>query len=182
MGRVCRLSPNPYDDKPFDKTHLAQAMADIEWKVQTGPELSTTDLYDILRLRVEIFTVEQNCPYQDLDGQDLGDNIYHIRAVSETNGLLAYIRVMYNNTEEKQVQIGRVVVEKNSRSIGLGRDLMMHALQLIEEKQSEYPSDTAMLHGQAYVRKYYESFGFEIEGEQFLEDDIPHWLFIKKLK
>lgn len=157
-------------------------MADIAWKVQTGTELTTADLYDILKLRVEVFTVEQDCPYQDLDDQDLGGNIYHIRAVSETNGLLAYIRVMYNNTEAKQVQIGRVVVEKNARSIGLGRDLMKHALELIEEKQSEYPSDTAMLHGQAYVRKYYESFGFEIEGEQFLEDNIPHWLFIKKLK
>lgn len=153
----------------------------MKWVVTTGPELTTSDLYQILKLRVEIFVVEQNCPYQDLDDQDLQPTIYHIRALSDTNELLAYNRVMYNGEDKTQARIGRVIVKEKARSTGLGRELMNRALNLINTNQEKYPRKTVMLHGQAHLRKWYESFGLEVEGEQFLEDGIPHYMLIKTL-
>lgn len=153
----------------------------MKWAVTTGPELTTTELYEILKLRLEIFAVEQNCPYQDLDDQDLQPTIYHVRAISDSNELLAYNKVIYNANDKTQARIGRVVVKESARSTGIGRELMNRALELIKTNQDKHPCKTAMLHGQAYLRKWYESFGFEVEGGQLSEGIIPQYLMIKQL-
>lgn len=153
----------------------------VQWKIKKGTELGARELYELLQLRVDVFTVEQDCPYQDLDGQDLQDSIYHLQAFQEGDPVIAaYLRIMYDGTSE--ARIGRVVVSRKYRSTGLGRALMSKALDTIQELRAIHEVTSIMLHGQAHLDKWYGSYGFEVVGEPFLEDNIPHLVMIKKLQ
>lgn len=140
-------------------------------KVTPFSLLSTTDLYKILRLRAEVFVVEQNCPYQDLDNND--QKAYHIW--TESNGdCIAYCRVF--ELDKDHVQIGRVVSSKKARGKGYGRLLMKHAIETCERN---FPGKPILIHSQAYATGFYEKFGFSISSEEFLEDGIPHYEMIR---
>lgn len=126
-----------------------------------GNELTTRQLYAILRLRVDVFVVEQNCPYPELDGQDLlattrhfwlGDVDSYLRVSAETDG--AY-------------RVGRVVTAKHARGRGLAAKLMTEALAVIGDRDS-------VLDAQNYARGFYEKHGYVAEGDEFDEDGIPH--------
>ncbi len=134
-------------------------------------DLTTDELYAILRLRAEVFVVEQDCPYQDLDGRD--PDSYQVWA-EEGGEVLACLRAfMYDGT---YAQIGRVVTSRSIRGTGWGERLMNVGIDIVREHFGNAP---ILIHAQAYATGFYEKFGFRISSDQFLEDGIPHYEMIR---
>ena len=129
-------------------------------------ELSTEQLYTILRLRAEVFVVEQDCPYQDLDCRD--QNAWHVW-LEQDGEVLGCLRVF--KFDEIHSQIGRVVTSLKLRGKGYGAMLMKRGVEVAEEK---FPGAPILIHAQAYASGFYAKFGFEVSSGEFLEDGIPH--------
>ncbi len=130
-------------------------------------ELTTMELYRILRARAEIFVVEQDCVYQDLDNKDL--NAWHVWYEDE-DGVAAYCRVLDKGVSyEGEGSIGRVIAVK--RSTGLGYKVMMEGIRVAEEK---FGQTSLRISAQQYAQGFYEKCGFVRVSEPYLEDDIPH--------
>lgn len=137
-------------------------------------ELTTKELYNILRLRSEVFVVEQQCIYQDIDNKD--HRAIHICGY-KNGALVAYTRVFQPGEYFRATAIGRVVVEKNSRQFGFGREIMKKTLDyLVLNKLDE----RITLSAQEYLTAFYKDFGFAIVGKGYLEDGIPHIKMEKK--
>ena len=129
-------------------------------------ELTTRELYELLKARAEIFVVEQNCVYQDLDDQDYnGLHVYY----EEDGKVLAYLRAFPKSESDGIVQMGRFLTV--THGIGLGGKLLKEGLQQIINKMQ--PKEI-FIHAQCYATGFYEKAGFKICSEEFLEDDIPH--------
>lgn len=137
-------------------------------------ELTVTELYKILQLRNEVFIVEQNCPYQDLDDKDL--KALHVIGTKEDE-IVAYTRIFKSGDSMKQASIGRVVVKQNERKYGYGQDIMKFSIEAIED---HFKENYIQLSAQTYLKKFYNSFAFLEKGEEYLEDNIPHILMEKK--
>ena len=129
-------------------------------------ELTLHELYSFLKLRVDIFVVEQNCPYPELDGAD--EKAIHLY-IKEDDGVIAYLRIIPSKTGT--ARIGRVVTKIEHRGKGLSSQLMKRAMEYIRE---HYPEDTMILSAQEHLQDYYGSFGFKPVSEVYLEDGIPH--------
>lgn len=129
-------------------------------------ELTTDELYGILKLRAEVFVVEQECPYQDLDGNDR--KAFHLFAL-DRGEVVACLRVFLK--DEKTATIGRVVASKKVRGTGLSKRLMMEGLKIAREEYGPLP---VVIHAQSYAIGFYRKCGFAVSSEEFLEDDIPH--------
>ncbi|MBT8233054.1 MAG: GNAT family N-acetyltransferase [Saprospiraceae bacterium] len=139
-------------------------------------QLSTHDLYNILRLRQEIFIVEQNCPYLDADGKDV--DAFHILIKNEED-LIAYTRLLPKGISyEDYASIGRVVNKKGNRGHGLGKKLMEYS---IEKTKEHYPNSDIKISAQTYLNDFYGNLGFVKIGDSYLEDDIPHQAMILKV-
>lgn len=128
-------------------------------------DLSLEELFEIYLLRNKVFVVEQNCPYQDVDSID--KKAIHI-LLTEKKVLLAYCRIYLI---KNFIQIGRVVVAKDSRGKGYGKKIMKKA---INEAKFGFRKKTIMVSAQKYLLKFYSDFGFKKTGREFLEDGIPH--------
>lgn len=128
--------------------------------------LDKETLYKILRLRAEVFVVEQNCPYQDLDDND--QNAWHVWA-EEDGQVLGCCRVFLFDKEHSQ--IGRVVTSIKARGIGLGKRLMQKGIEI---SKKQFPDKPVLIHAQSYASGFYEKLGFRISSAEFLEDNIPH--------
>ena len=140
---------------------------DLKWRLQPFEQLTPHALYALMRLRVDVFVVEQNCPYPELDGAD--ELAQHVQGFS-ADGLVAYARILPPD-EQQKVWIGRVVVAAPARRTGAGRALMLTALQWA---QNAYPQLPVWLGAQVSSQAFYEGLGFKVAGEPYLEDDIPH--------
>ena len=126
-------------------------------------ELTPFEVYGLCRLRVDVFVVEQECPYPELDGRDTEPGTVHVWA--ERDGeIVGYIRILDDGDE---LRIGRVVTAKSARSGGLGGLLMQSARELVGERPS-------VLDAQSHLTRFYERFGYVADGPEFLEDGIPH--------
>lgn len=141
----------------------------ITWQSKHFNKLSSEELYQILNLRLAVFVVEQNCPYQDLDGRD--SKSFHLTGLDENLDVVAYARILPAGTAFNEVSIGRVCTSKNARGTGAGLALMKNALQLITEQYGKTP---VRIGAQRYLTKFYSGFGFEIASEEYLEDNILH--------
>ena len=130
--------------------------------------LSPSELYAILRLRNEVFVVEQNCPYQDADNKDL--QCQHLMILKD-NELMAYARLVPPGISYNQMSIGRVVTSPKARGTGVGRILMNTA---IEHCRQLFGNGSIQIGAQAYLIKFYGSLGFNPVGEIYDEDGIPH--------
>ncbi|MBL0189789.1 MAG: GNAT family N-acetyltransferase [Saprospiraceae bacterium] len=137
-------------------------------------EIDTQLLYQLLAFRQKVFVVEQECPYQDLDFYDL--EAYHV--FCKKDGVIyAYARVLPpNTTYQGYTSIGRVASLLEARKNHLGTKLMQFALNSCQEK---WPSTPIKIGAQAYLVAFYESFGFVLTGEPYIEDGIPHEIMIK---
>ena len=132
-------------------------------------QLSRQTLYEILALRAAIFVVEQNCPYQDVDGKDIA--AIHLMGY-EKNQLVAYSRILPKGIAYKDyISIGRVVTATAVRGKGYGHDLVKKA---IEVAKKTYPKNAIKISAQAHLEAFYKAHGFMPTGEAYLEDDIPH--------
>ena len=138
-------------------------------------ELSVTDLYALLRLRAEVFVVEQDCAYQDIDGLD-GESLHLLYTFGDD--LVAYARVLPPGLDFADASaIGRVVTAPAYRRRGLGRPLMREAVACCERL---HPGHPIKLHAQTYLLAFYREFGFEPYGEEFLEDGLPHYFMERR--
>lgn len=141
----------------------------LHWTIKPYDELTLTELYESLRLRIEVFVVEQNCPFQDLDGQDA--QAYHLLGHTATGELAAYARLFDAGLSYEQVAIGRVAVSPAHRRLGFGQELMR---QSIAQCEVLYGAQPIKLGAQQYLEQFYQGFGFVQCGEGYLEDGIPH--------
>ena len=136
-------------------------------------ELSTHELYVILQLRSEVFVVEQDCVYQDLDNKD--QDAFHVLGVLD-NEIVAYARIFKPGDYFLESSIGRIVVKKEFTKFQYGYQLVQNSIQFIENNLQQ---NTILISAQSYLTKFYNSLGFTQVGEEYLEDGIPH---IKMLK
>ncbi len=142
----------------------------IAWTLKTFSELTLDELYALLKLRNEVFIVEQNCPFPDLDGKD--QHCYHLLGFSEeSRSLVAYTRIVPPGIIYEGASIGRVVTALGVRQYGVGRELMRRSITGVENL---YGSGPIQIGAQLYLQKFYESFGFRQLGDIYLEDGIEH--------
>lgn len=132
--------------------------------VKKFPELSVQEFYEIVKERIAIFVVEQDCPYQEVDEIDLVA-LHHFYEVD--GEVVAYNRIYADDA----VHIGRVIVKPAYRKQKLGRQLMEDSLAIIADV---YPEQPIEISAQAHLQKFYESVGFTTVSDVYLEDDIPH--------
>ena len=138
----------------------------MESTVKTFKELTNEELYELLRLRAEVFVVEQNCAYQDLDGLDR--EAYHVYLRDEGK-IVAYLRVIDKGKRLDEVSIGRVISLK--RRCGVGSELMKVGIQVAKEK---FGAKKIKIGAQVYAKPFYERSGFKQISGEYLEDGIPH--------
>lgn len=139
-----------------------------EFKIKPFNELSLPELYKVLQVRAEVFVVEQNCVYQDIDGKD--EKALHVLGLFEGE-IAAYSRLFDVGDYFDNTSIGRVVVNPKFRDRKWGHDLMVASISGIQE---HYNTSAITISAQLYLKKFYEGHGFVQDGEQYLEDDIPH--------
>ena len=150
----------------------------INWKFKKFEELTTEELYEILKLRAEVFVVEQDCPYQDLDDKD--KYAYHLFLENEEDSsVIAVLRILPENISYADMAIGRVIVKKDYRGQGISKIMMKKAIDFITVNLGK---KRIKLSGQAYLTKFYEDLGFEKVSEVYLEDNIEHYEFLYEIK
>ncbi|TYP76919.1 GNAT family N-acetyltransferase [Aquimarina intermedia] len=151
-------------------------MSEINFFVKKFNELSIDELYEILRLRTEIFVVEQDCVYQDLDNKD--QKALHVIGVKEGN-IVAYTRLFDAGAYFDNASLGRVIVAADQRKFSYGHQLIEESLKAIKRF---YATDTITISAQLYLKKFYEKHGFLQKGDTYLEDGIPHIKMIRSLQ
>lgn len=136
--------------------------------IKSFQELSIDELYDLLRLRAEVFIVEQNCPYLDLDDKD--QKCDHL-LVYDSQRLVGYCRLLPAGVSFDEISIGRVISAPSHRGTGVGKIVMELGIRYCKELFGAGP---IRIGAQVYAKPFYEALGFVEEGEEYLEDDIPH--------
>lgn len=146
----------------------------LEITVKKFEELSIDELYAILQLRSEVFVLEQDCVYQDLDDKD--QKALHIIGTKEGK-LVAYTRIFKAGDYFKDASIGRVVVKNQERKYGFGQEIMKASIRAVEHY---FNQSKIHLSAQCYLKKFYQRLGFEQIGEEYLEDGILHIGMVKE--
>ena len=147
----------------------------IKFHVRKYQDLSLNEGHDIFALRSEIFVVEQNCAYQDIDGKD--KNAVHIIGKNE-NEIVAYARIfVMGESYSDFTSIGRVLVKKKSRGKSLGHQLMDFCIKFLE---TNHPKCSIKISAQTHLEKFYYKHGFRKQGDSYLEDRIPHVEMLKE--
>ena len=136
--------------------------------IKTFNELSPQDIYSILQLRSEVFVVEQNCVYQDIDDKD--QYALHL-LLKKDDYLIGYSRIFKAGDYFKEASIGRVLVKKQDRNNRHGSLLMELSIKAIKD---HFKENTVKISAQTYLKKFYNELGFDPVGEEYLEDGIPH--------
>lgn len=137
----------------------------MNWILKHFSELSNRELYEILRVRVSVFVVEQTCPYQEIDEADF--DAYHLFLTDETGHIRAYLRIFEKDAEF--VRLGRILTTE--RGTGLGLKLIFEGMRVAKEL---YGKRRFYIEAQSYAIGFYEKAGFRVVSEEFLEDGIPH--------
>lgn len=137
--------------------------------------LNSNELYDFLKLRQDIFIIEQNCIYQDLDNED--KNCYHLW-FTHFGKIIAYCRLIKPGVKYPNCSIGRVIVEKEFRGKKVGRNLMTKAIEVCSEL---WPGSSISIGAQVQLKTFYTSLGFYAEGDEYNEDGIMHITMHKQI-
>ena len=146
----------------------------IQIEVKPFHALTVKELYDLLRLRSEVFVIEQNCVYEDIDGKD--QKALHVIGKKE-GVIVAYARIFKSGDYTDEASIGRVVVKKMQRKFGYGKDIMKDAIHAVHEHFNE---NVIHVSAQMYLERFYHELGFNQVGDGYLEDGIPHIGMIRK--
>ncbi len=146
----------------------------MEFIIKKFDELSIHELYAILQLRSEVFVVEQDCVYEDLDFKD--QKALHVFGF-KNDKIIAYTRIFGPGDYFKEASIGRVVVKDTERKYGYGHDLMKASINAIT---ISFSTLEITISAQVYLKNFYETHGFNKVGEEYLEDGIPHIEMIRK--
>lgn len=148
--------------------------SEISWLIAPLSHLSALDMHDLLRLRVDVFIVEQSCIYAEIDGQDPGS--LHVLGRSADGSLAAYARILPPHADGLP-HIGRVAVHPDHRGARLGHRLMERTLQAVHE---HYGSDRSALAAQTHLRKFYEQHGYRVTSAEYMWDGILHVDMLKE--
>ena len=140
----------------------------MSWKIQTYDELTKEELYKIIQLRVNVFIVEQQTCYEDLDDHD--QNSIHL-SYAKDGKLFAYTRLLPPGEKFEMASLGRVITSQEARGTGLGKEMIQLALDTIEK---EWPGSEVFIQAQEYLKGFYGSFGFEPVSEPYIYDSLPH--------
>lgn len=142
---------------------------DVDWSWQQFSELSAIETYEILALRQNVFVLEQKCLYLDVDGLDI--HAWHLCGRNHAGALVAYARLLPPRLKYSEPSIGRVLVGKTARGLGLGRQLMSLCL---EKCSADYSGQGVRISAQVYLERFYQSFGFKQVGDLYDDGGIPH--------
>jgi ElaA protein len=149
-------------------------MSNIIWNIKNFDEFTVPELYAVLKSRIDVFVIEQNCPYPDLDNYD--QRAIHLWA--EENGeVMAYCRIFDKGIKYAEASIGRVLTTEKARGKSLGKLLIQYAVETIENR---FHTSEIRISAQDYLLKFYGDFGFEDTGKKYLEDNIPHTEMFRK--
>lgn len=141
------------------------------WQIKKFNQLSLNELYDLLKLRIDVFVVEQTCYYPDLDDLDRDEDTHHV-FLYQNNQMVAYCRLLAPDLVYKdESAIGRVAVAESSRNNQLGRKLMLEAISQVDRL---WPHNTCHISAQQHLHDFYQSLGFKQISDMYLEDGIPH--------
>ena len=140
----------------------------MKYEIKEFNNLNIEELYQILKVRCEVFIVEQECPYQDIDEKD--KKSYHLM-VKNNNEIIGYLRIIEKNVSYDEISIGRVLVKKEYRKNKVAQNMMKEAILFIEKELGE---ETIRISAQKYLINFYKNLGFKETSEEYLEDDIPH--------
>jgi ElaA protein len=146
----------------------------MKWSCKAFKELSLDEFHDIIQLREIVFVVEQDCPYLDVDGKD--KEALHVFGEYEGN-IVATTRILKPGKSYDEVAIGRVVTSPTVRGMGMGKQLMEESMKFVKVYFGKVP---VRISAQTYLLRYYKSFGFIETGEEYLEDNIPHFEMLYK--
>jgi len=141
----------------------------LQWQCVSFNELSNLQLHHIYAARCAVFILEQDCPYLDIDGKD--PHCHHLIAWGQDGEVAAYTRIVPAGLSFAEPSIGRVLSSKKWRGTGIGKMLITNSIAALREL---YPNAPIRIGAQAYLEKFYASFGFVTVSEMYLEDDIPH--------
>ena len=140
----------------------------MNWHLKRFDELTTKELYEILRARAEVFVVEQDCIYQDCDRKD--QKSWHL--FSEENGeVVSYMRIIEKGVSYPEMSMGRLLTREQHRKSGYSRETIARGLDFVVNTLGE---TKVRVSGQLYMKKFYESMGFRTTSEVYLEDGIEH--------
>lgn len=143
----------------------------MEWKLKSFDDLTNREIYQIIKLRVDVFVVEQDCPYSDLDDKDLDPNALHLFAIDQDK-VACYLRILPPSCSQPNMpSLGRVVTDQAYRGTGVGHDMMTRATQVLDDL---WPRLICHISAQFHLQGYYNRHGFITVGEGYLEDGIPH--------
>ncbi|MDD9303380.1 MAG: GNAT family N-acetyltransferase [Desulfobacter sp.] len=145
-------------------------MADT-WQIKRFDQLSINELYALLRLRTDIFVVEQKCPYPELDGKDDHEQTIHLWQYAQDHTMSAYLRILAPGVSYAGASLGRVAVHKEFRNHGLAHSIVDKA---IDVAKGIWPEKKIEISAQVYLTHFYESHGFQAVSPPYLEDNIPH--------
>jgi ElaA protein len=149
----------------------------LDWQIKHFSEISIAEFHDLMALRIKIFVVEQNCPYQEIDGKD--KKAYHLIGRDGFGNVVATARILPKGISYKEVSIGRVAIDESARNKGNGHVLMEKCMKYIDD---EFGATNIRISAQSHLEKYYQNHGFESTGKTYLEDDIPHVEMLFELK
>ncbi len=151
--------------------------SNIQWEVKPFRQLSVDKLFEVLQLRVDVFVVEQQCAYRELDDHDRHVETRHLSGHNESGQLIAYARLLSPGLRFPEVNLGRFVVKADFRKQGVGHQLLQAALK---EISGCWPRTTIKISAQDYLQAFYAQYGFLRVSEVYLEDGIPHVEMLKE--
>ncbi len=149
----------------------------MQWFLKKYKELTLYEFHDILQLRIDVFVVEQNCPYPELDNKD--GIAFHFYCTDKNGKIIAYTRIFKPGDYYKEAAFGRVVVHQDFRNQKLGYELVEQTISKMKQLFGDIP---IKIGAQTYLNKFYTSFGFQQVGEEYIEDGIPHIYMVKQEK
>lgn len=138
----------------------------MQKKIKKFSELTLLEYHQLMKARVAVFVVEQACPYQEIDDIDL--EAFHFWLENDEKEMIAYARIYQ---KEQSVHFGRVLVKKEVREHGIGRQLVKKIIEWVEQV---FRGKTLHIEAQTYLQNFYASFGLRTVSEEYLEDGIPH--------
>ncbi len=153
-------------------------MNPLDWKTTAFHQFSLDELFDVLHLRVDVFVVEQECAYRELDEYDRHPEVRHLSGYDESGQLIAYSRLLPTGLRYPEKNFGRFVVRADSRKQGIGHQLMEKSLQ---EISCFWPKNSIRISAQEYLQRFYSQYGFIRVSDVYLEDGIPHVEMVKEV-
>ena len=149
----------------------------MEWVLKSFKQLDVDELFELLKLRVDVFVVEQNCPYPEIDEKDRHADTLHLFGTKKNGELAAYLRILPPGLSFKEASFGRVVVTAQYRKQGISNTMVKKALEIIENWR---PEENIRIGAQVYLKQFYESHGFQCVSGEYFEDGIAHIDMLRK--